>query len=112
MHLLWCMMYGKLSLTFSSAILMPRLNLFCTSKGEMVLDNLTSTVGLVTTVTPPSIMLLVQAQLMVRQFKKKKKKLQTEWTQNFTNANKYCKQVTIACIDAEVRILIPDRNFN
>lgn len=53
-----CTMFGKLSLTFSSAILIPRLNLPCTSKLEMVLVNLTFTVGLVTTVTWLSIMMV------------------------------------------------------
>lgn len=60
------MMYGKLSLTFSSPILIPLLNLRCTSKEEMVLVRRTFTVGLVTTVTPPSIMLMVWTQLLVK----------------------------------------------
>lgn len=60
------MMYGKLSLTFSSPILIPLLNLRCTSKEEMVLVRRTLTVGLVTTVTPPSIMLMVWTQLLVK----------------------------------------------
>lgn len=59
-------MCGKQSLTFSSAILMPLLNLPCISMEVMVLVILTFTMGLVTTFTSPSIMLMVWTQLMVK----------------------------------------------
>lgn len=55
-------MCDKLSLTFSSAILIPLLNLRCTSKEEMELVRRTFTRGLVTTVTPPSMMLVESAK--------------------------------------------------
>lgn len=58
-HLLRNMLHHKKSLTFSSAILMPLLNLRIDSKEEMVFVRRTFTVGLETTVIPPSMMLVV-----------------------------------------------------
>lgn len=56
------MIYDKWSLTFSSAILIPLLNLRWTSKEERVLVRRTFTVGLVTT----SIVPMVWTRLMVK----------------------------------------------
>lgn len=57
---------GVRDLTLSSAIVIPLSNPRCTSKVEMELVILTFTKGLVTTVTPPSIVLMVWITLMVR----------------------------------------------
>lgn len=54
-NILRCKMNGKQNLTFSSAMLIPLLNLRVDTKEVRVLVNRTSTLGLVTIVTPPSI---------------------------------------------------------
>lgn len=64
---------GAYDPTLSSAIVIPRSNPRCTSKAEMELVILTFTKGLVTTVTPPSIVLMVWILLMVRYWKHKAK---------------------------------------
>lgn len=51
--------YGYQDQTLSSDIVMPLSNPRCTSKAEMELVILTFTMGLVTTVTPPSIVLMI-----------------------------------------------------
>lgn len=55
---------GRMSLTFRFAKVIPLFNFCCTSKEEMVLVRRTFTVGLVTTVSPLSIMAtqLIQAK--------------------------------------------------
>lgn len=53
------MMHDLMSLTFRSAMLIPLLNLRSTSKDVRVLVKRTFTTGLVTTVTPPSIMMKI-----------------------------------------------------
>lgn len=52
--------------TLSSAMVIPLSNPRCTSKAEMELVILTFTKGLVTTVTPPSIVPMVWILLFVR----------------------------------------------
>lgn len=59
MHLLSSIVFDPLSLTLSSAIVIPLLNLRIDSKDEMVFVKRTFTVGLDTIVISPSMMLVV-----------------------------------------------------